>query len=47
MVKNLPGDAGDMGDMHSIPGSGRSTGVGNGNPLHCSFLENSMDRGAW
>ena len=47
MVKNLPGDAGDMGDMHSIPGSGRSTGVGNGNPLHYSFLENSMDRGAW
>ena len=47
MVKNLPGDAGDMGDMHSIPGSGRSSGEGNGNPLQYSFLENSMDRGAW
>ena len=35
------------GDMGSIPGLGRSTGVGNGNPLHYSCLENSMDRGAW
>ena len=31
----------------SIPGSGRSPGGGNGNPLHCSCLENPMDRGAW
>ena len=35
------------GDADSIPGSGRSPGVGNGNPLLYSFLENSMDRGAW
>ena len=33
--------------MGSIPGSGRSPGGGNGNPLHYSCLENSMDRGAW
>ena len=44
MVKNLPADAGDTGDMSSIPRSGRSTGVGNGNPLKYSCLENSMDR---
>ena len=31
----------------SIPGSGRSPGEGNGNPLHYSCLENPMDRGAW
>ena len=31
----------------SIPGSGRSPGEGNGNPLQYSCLENSMDRGAW
>ena len=34
------------GDLGLIPGSGRS-GEGHGNPLHCSSLENSMDRGAW
>ena len=34
-------------DMRLIPGSGRSSGEGNGNPLQYSFLENSMDRGAW
>ena len=34
-------------DMGSIPGLGRSPGEGNGNPLQYSFLENSMDRGAW
>ena len=33
-------------DLGSIPGSGRSTGEGNGNPLQYSYLENSMDRGA-
>ena len=33
--------------MGSIPGSGRSPGRGNGNPLQHSSLENSMDRGAW
>ena len=37
----------NAGDMSSIPESGRSLGEGNGNPLHCSCLENSMDRGAW
>ena len=35
------------GDLGSIPGSGRSPGGGNGNPLQYSFLENPMDRGAW
>ena len=39
--------AGDAGDMGSLPGSGRSSGVGNGNLLLYSWLENSMDRGAW
>ena len=34
-------------DLGSIPGSGRSPGGGHGNPLECSCLENSMDRGAW
>ena len=35
------------GDLSSIPGSGRSPGEGNGNPLQYSCLENPMDRGAW
>ena len=47
VVKNLPANAGDAGDTSSIPGSGRSPGIGNGSPLQCSCLENSMDRGAW
>ena len=47
MVKNLPASAGDVGDMGSIPGLGRSLGGGNGNPLQYSCLENPMDRGAW
>ena len=38
--------AGDTGDTDSIPGSGRSSGVGNGNPFWCFCLENSMGRGA-
>ena len=37
----------NAGDMGSIPGSGRSPGEGNGNPLQYSCLENPMDRGAW
>ena len=37
----------NAGDLGSIPGSGRSSGEGNGNPLQYSCLENSMDRGAW
>ena len=44
MVKNPPANAGDLG---SIPGSGRSTGEGSGNPLQYSYLGNPMDRGAW
>ena len=47
MVKNPPANAGDASDMDSIPGSGRSPGEGNGYPLQYSFMENSMDRGAW
>ena len=47
MVENLPANAGDAGDTGSIPGSGRFPGVGNGNPLQYSCLENSMDRGVW
>ena len=47
VVKNLPANAGDTRDVGSIPGLGRSPGVGNGNPLQDSCLGNSMDRGAW
>ena len=39
--------AGNAGDLGLIPGSGRSSGEGNGYPLQYSCLENSMDRGAW
>ena len=37
----------NAGDLGSIPGPGRNPGEGNGNPLQYSFLEDSMDRGAW
>ena len=47
MVKTPPVNAEDVRDMGSIPGPGRTPGEGNGNPLQYSFLENSMDRGAW
>ena len=47
MVKNPPADAGDEGDVGSIPGSGRSPGEGNGNPLQYACLRNPMDGGAW
>ena len=47
MVKKLPANAGDSGDGGLIPGSGRSSGEGNGYPLQYSCLENLMDRGAW
>ena len=47
LVKNSTANAGDIRDMGWIPGLGRSPGVGNGNPLRYSFLENPMDRGAW
>ena len=46
-VKNTLANAGDAGDTGSIPGSGRSPGKGNGNPLRYSCLENPMDRGTW
>ena len=46
MVKNLLASMGDIRDMSSIPGLGRSPGGGYGNPLQCSCLDNSMDRGA-
>ena len=45
--KKSPANAGDTRDAGSIPGSGRFPGVGNGNPPQYSFLENSMDTGAW
>ena len=44
VVKNLPANAEDSG---STPRWGRSPGVGNGNPLQCSSVENFIDRGAW
>ena len=47
MVKNLPASAGDARDVGSIPGLVRSPGVGNGNLLQYSCLENSMARGVW
>ena len=47
MVKNLPANAGDEGNVGSIPGSGRPPGAGSGSPLQYACLENSMDRGAW
>ena len=47
MAMNLPADAGDPRGTGPIPGSGRSPGEGNSNPLQYSCLENSMDRGAW
>ena len=56
IIKGFPGgsvekesasNAGDAGDTGLIPGSGRSSGGGHGNPLQYSCLENPMDRGAW
>ena len=47
MVKNPPANAGDVRETGSIPGLGRSSGGGHGNPLQDSCLKNSMDRGAW
>ena len=44
LVKNLPANSGDVG---SIPDSGRSSGIGNGNPLQYSCLGNPMNRRAW
>ena len=47
VVKHLPASAGDLRATGSIPGSGRSPGEDNGNPLQYSCLENPMDGGAW
>ena len=46
MGRLVSGDT-QVGDPGSIPGSGRSPGEGNGNPLQCSCLGNPIDRGAW
>ena len=47
VVKNPAVSAGDARESGLIPGSGRSPGEGNGNPLQYSCLGNPMDRGAW
>ena len=47
MVKNPPTNMGDIRDVGSSPGLGRSPGGGHGNPIQYSCLENLMDRGAW
>ena len=45
--KNPPANAGNARNVGSVPGSKRSPGVGTGNSFQYSYLENSMDRGAW
>jgi len=47
VVKNLPANAGDIGDTGSVPRLGRSPGEGNGNPLQYSCLENPSIGRAW
>ena len=47
VVRNPPANAGYVRDAGSIPGSGRSPEVGNGNPLQYPCLDNPMDRGSW
>ena len=47
VVKHPSANAGDAGDIGSIPEQGRSPGGGNGNPLPYSCLRNPKDRGAW
>ena len=47
MVKKPPANTGDVRDSGSIPGSGRFSGGGYGNPLQDSCLGNPMDRGGW
>ena len=47
VVKNPPTNAGDIRNIGSIPGLGRSPGGGHGKPLQYSCLENPMDRGGW
>ena len=46
-VKNILANAGDTRDLGLIPGSRTFLGAENGNPLQCSCLENSRDRGTW
>ena len=46
-IKSPPASAGQLRDLGFIPGWGRSSGRGRGNPLQYSCLENPMDRGAW
>ena len=47
MVKNPPANARNSGDVGLIPGSGRSPGEGDDNPLQYSCMVNPIDRGAW
>ena len=47
MAQMLKASVCNVGDLGSIPGWGRSSGEGNGNPLKYSCLENSIDGGAW
>ena len=47
MVNNPPANTGDIRDLGSIPGLGKTPGGGPGNPLQYSGLQNLMDRGAW
>ena len=47
MVRNPSANAGDVGDVGSLPGSGRSPGGGHGNPLQYSCLENPKGKVAW
>ena len=47
VVQNLPAHAGDVRDVGSTPGSGRSPLEEHGNSLQYSFMENPMDRGFW
>ena len=47
LVKYPPANVGDVRDVSSIPGLGRSPGAGHGNPLQYSCLENLVKRGAW
>ena len=47
VVKNPPANRGHAGETGSIPGLGRSPGIGNGNSLQYSCLENPMNRGVW
>ena len=47
VVKNITANAGDIRDAGLIPALGRPPGGGHDNPFNYSWLENSMDRGAW